>query len=341
MSANIFGDRFYGNRVPAWHKLGVISEIDQTGVEALTAIGGGFWLEQRPIQIMLNGEYKNTGDFAIVRSPTPDDAQEKVFGYSTKRYKLLQPLDAIELFDEKVNEPCETLGFLGKGERMFITWKLPEFYVGKEEDVVQNYGFCWIGFDGIMGAGLNVTTVRVVCQNTWAAALNDGENNKDYGKGKIFSGKHTMGNLKYKLGEWMEHVQENAEKQVELAESFFGKLVNHPLSNDKEIKSLLHYAYPDPEPIPLDYPKNLRQSKQESIDAQAEVAERYRTGIYELFNGQGTAITPDMWGLFNATTEYFNYAQVAKKPVDASILFGNRARNMNKMAEVLQYQVNK
>jgi len=231
------------------------------------------------VTVTLNNIPTETGDFAIVRSALPDDPQERVFGYTTDRYNILQPLDAVELFDEKVGEPVETLGMLGKGERLFLTWKLPETEVVKD-DVVQWYGFCAIGFDGVLGASLNVVTTRVVCQNTWTAAIAEAMQEKQSNKGRIYAGKHTSKNMKFKLGEWMNHVQSNTKKQVELTNSFFKQLTKVPLSNEKEVYRLLFTAYPDPKPLPEDYPAKLRASKEEKLEMDKKLMAQYRDGIY-------------------------------------------------------------
>ncbi len=334
MTHNIFGNRFYGNREPAWHKLGIVSNKEQSGAEAITSLGGGYWLEKRPVTVTLNNAPTETGDFAIVRSALPDDPEERVFGYTTDRYNILQPLDAVELFDEKVGEPVETLGMLGKGERLFLTWKMPETEVVKE-DVVQWYGFCAIGFDGVMGASLNVVTTRVVCQNTWTAAIAEAMQEKKSNKGRIYAGKHTSKNMKFELGEWMNHVQTSAKKQVELTNSFFKQLTKVPLTEEKEVYRLLFTAYPDPKPLPEDYPARLRESKEEKLEMEKRLMTQYRDGIFSLFSGNGTAITNDCWGLFNACTEYWNYGQIERKPANLSVLMGQRANRMNQMAETL------
>lgn len=342
MAHNIFGQRFYGNREPAWHGLGVVSDKDQNGVEALTAIGGGYWFEKRPVTVDLNGMPTKTGDFAIVRSPLPDDPQEKVFGYTTDRYKIMQPLDVVELFDTKVNKPIETLGMLGKGERLFLTWKMPEFDV-VANDTVKNFGFVAIGFDAVMGASLNVVTTRVVCQNTWMAAIAEAEGTKERGKGRIYSGKHTSGNMQKELGAWMGYVDQEATRQVALTNSLFKRFSQIPLEQENEVYKLLFSAYPDPEKLSVNayIPDSLRKGKEEKIEMEAEGMKRNRDGIYSLFSGMGTQITPDYWGLFNATTEWFNYGQTEKKPANLSILMGNRAKRMNDMVEVLSYEANK
>jgi hypothetical protein len=337
MSSNIFGNRFYGNRYPAWHKLGIVSEKDQNAVDALTAIGGGYWTEKRPIVVMLNGKQVETGDFAIVRSPLPDDPQERVFGYTTERYQMLQPLELCEMFDDAVSRPVETLGMLGKGERLFLTWKMPKIEVVKDDEI-QTYGFVAMGLDGVIGTSLNVVTTRVVCQNTWVAAIQEASSTHERGKGRIYSGKHTV-SMNAELREWMKYVQKRAEEKVRLTESFFSLLVNKPIKNDAEVVSLLNAAYPDPEPLSLDayIPDALRGKKERKIEDEREQAQKNRDGIYALFSGAGTSISPDYYGLFNASTEWFNWGQGTKKPAELSVMMGTRAQKMNAMAEVLFY----
>lgn len=340
MSANTFGNRFYGLRDAAWHKLGIVSQIEQCGVEALTAIGGGHVVEKYPNFALINGEYVPTNDFVLMRWPTPDDNQYRKFGHVEDRYAVLSSLEAVELFDQKVGKPVETLGFLGNGERMFLTWELPTIEVVKD-DVVKLYAFLALGFDSLMGTILATTTTRVVCENTWRAALSEAQYSGKKNVGVAFSGKHTQKNLKFALGEWMEHVQKRAEKEVGLVESFFKKLAATPLKSDEEVYKLLFQAYPNQDPFNKDVPDSLRQIEIDKVEDKNEKAQKNRDGIYALFSGAGTAITPDYWGLFNATTEWFNYGQSSKKAVEYSILLGNRAADMNRMAEVLKYQLSK
>jgi len=333
MMDNIYGERFYGHKYPAWHKLGIVNSDEQTAGDTLGMLTP-YWIEKRPVTLELNGRLVETGDFALVRSSVPDDVGERVFGYVTKQYTPLQPLDLAELFDDKVGEPVETMGMLGKGERMFLTWKLPSFDV-RENDEVQLFGFLATGFDGKMGAYLNVTSIRVVCQNTWQAAFAEGKNKKAKGRGTVFSGKHTQKDLPYRYGEWMGYVQEEASNQVQLVSSFFRLLANTPVQSDTVVQDILWEAFPNRE-VPEYYPGTLLDDKTASVEKHNDTMAQYRDGITEVFQGAGTDITPDLWGVFNATTEYFNWGQMAKKPVEASILMGNRSRNMNRVTKVLQ-----
>ena len=329
MSPNLFGNRFYGDRFPAWHKLGFVSKIARSAQEALSILGS-YWIEKRPVTVLLNGENQEVGDYALVRSPVPDDANERIFGYISSRYNILQPDDICTLFDESVHAPVETLGMLGDGEKLFLTWTLPEIYVN--DDPVKTYGFVASGFDGLFGTSLSVVTQRVVCENTFVMAINESQSankqDKKAGKGRIFTGKHISVNIGRDLGIWMEHVQEKALLKVNIAQAAFTRMDDTPVDNTADLANLLFKIYPDPKQLPDDYPIKLRGEKQAVIDDLSEKATKDRMLVEALFNGAGTSIKATGWGLLNAVTEYENYGRMTKKPAEASLIMGNRAQTM-------------
>jgi hypothetical protein len=339
MNANIFGNRFYGNRSAAWHLIGHVSQVDQGASEALGAIGGGHIVEKFPNYAYIDGQYVPTGDYVLTRLELPDDNQKRFFGHVSARYNVLGSLEVAELFDETVSQPCETIGFLGKGERMFLTWKMPTIFV-KEIDEVQTYGFVATGFDSLLGTALYLTTIRVVCQNTWSAAIAKGDTEKERGKGRIWSGKHVSGNMKRDLGAWMGHVQKNALRKNEQVGSLFDLLATRPISEEKEVYRLLFSAFPDPSTLDKENtPRELWGEEQNKIDESADRVSKNRDGIMALFTSAGTAIDASYYGLFNATTEWFNWGQNTKKPAEVSVLMGNRSVQMNKMMGVLRSNI--
>jgi len=339
MTANIMlQDRFFAHRTPAWHPLGTVSDEDLSASEVLQdKLDGGHFVEVRPLQGMLNGSLRDSGYFEIVRSGVKGDEREVSFGVTGERYQVIQAYEVCNVFDQKVMQPVETMGFLGDGERMFLTWKLPMSEVVKD-DPIQWYGFLAVGFDGKHGIRLYVVSVRVVCQNTWTLAVSQAKSRKqkeDELKGVIFTGKHSQTNLLYLVGEWMGHVQTVAERQVALAESLFGRFANKPITSEAQLDSLLNQAYPTRE-YKVIVPDSLREMEDQKVDVKNDARTRNRDGIKHLFNGAGTAITPNYWGLFNATTEWFNFGQMEKKPAGLSAVDGNRAANMDRMVKVLQ-----
>jgi hypothetical protein len=330
---NLFGERFYGHRIKPWHQLGLTTEEDMTAVEALTVLGGGYWFEKRPLTITLNGIPQEYGGFGIVRSATSDDPTERVFGTVTEQYNIIQPLRICELFDENVRQPVETLGMLGKGEKIFLTWKLPDMDI--KGDIVNLYGFIAAGYDGKFGSSLNLVKTRVVCQNTFSSAVAEAENSKVQGQGKVWSGKHNSTNIERDLGIWMEYVQQRAEFQLAKEQELFIKMAETPMEDKDTIYNLLFKIYPNPAKLPDYYPDKLRQEKQDKIDEMIEKSERDADMVMSLFNGEGTAIDATAWGLFNAVVEGENWARSTKKDAASSIMIGNRSKTMGVALDVI------
>ena len=325
MSANLFNNRFYGNREPAWHGLGVVSDTDRNAQEALSILGS-YFIEKRPVTIFMNGENVETGDYALVRSAVPDDQKEKNFGYATKWYNIVQPDTIAQLFDDNVKTCVETMGMLGSGEKVFLTWVMPSLDIKGDE--VKTYGFVACGYDGKFGASLSLVTTRVVCQNTFNIAIAQSESSQTSGRGRVYTGKHNSTNVARDLGIWMEHVQEKALGKVNVLQESFVQMAEKPVDDTASLANLLFQIYPDPKEVPADYPEKLRGEKQVKVDDLMEKATNDRRLVEALFNGEGTAINATAWGLFNAVTEYENWGRSTKKPAEYSILMGNRANTM-------------
>jgi hypothetical protein len=319
---------FYSLREEAWHKLGIVSQEPKTAQEALDAIGGGYYVEKRPIFVYVNGINQEVGDYALVRSAIPEDPKEYIFGYVSKEYNVLNPLNIVASFDENVKVPVETIGFLGNGEKMFLTWNLPRIFVGEKKDEVNCYGFVACGYDGRFGASLYTTFTRVVCQNTFNFAVQVAESQSSKG-GKMWAGRHNSTNLERDLGIWMEHVQEQAiQKQSESVEAF-NRMADFSFNDEEEIDEILGIIYPDPKPIPVDWPKKLMAEKEEKNEALLEKSLRDRQLVKSIFDGEGTDIDATAWGLFNSITEYENWGRATRKPAEYSIMLGGRGQTMS------------
>lgn len=338
MAANIHGKMVYSFNQPMWHAITEPSTVPMTAVEVIdNKFGGGFGIEIRPMFGFVNGDMgEQEGYNIIVRTASPYDQKEVVFGTCTDRYHPMQPREVAAMFDIKVLEFVETMGFLGDGEEMFVSWKMPAFDV-REGDGVDMYGIIRTGFNTLKGTKLFTATVRPVCQNTcvmaeaWARQNSDGK-----GKGMVWTGKGTNPNLLNELGSWLAHVQTQAIREASLVQGFFQKLAATPIKSDAEAKGLIFQAYPDMIDASEYWPSDLKGKKKADIEDFNKSQERVRSTIERLYMGEGTAITPDGWGLMNATTEAMCHYLPSKKPIAESVMFGGRQELTMKMVNVLK-----
>lgn len=107
----------------------------------------------------------------------PDTGE--VLGIVGKDYEIIQNRDAFSFFDSIVGGDgiqYETAGALGKGERIFITAKLPGYIKVGREDLIEQYLFLTTSHDGYGSITAAFTPVRIVCNNTLNAALRNHSN---------------------------------------------------------------------------------------------------------------------------------------------------------------------
>ncbi|MES2416658.1 MAG: DUF932 domain-containing protein [Bacteroidota bacterium] len=103
------------------------------------------------------------------------DDTDEVLGVVGRDYEVIQNVDAFSFFDSIVGGKdgilYETAGALGKGERIFITAKLPEYIKVGKNDLIEQYLFLTTSHDGFGSITASFTPIRVCCQNTLNAAL--------------------------------------------------------------------------------------------------------------------------------------------------------------------------
>jgi hypothetical protein len=322
----------------AWHKLGSF-EGAQSAIEASDKFKGGIPVfEKEATFVKIDGQFVPTENFAIVRLPMKHDPEIKIIGDGlSERYNIVQPTEIFQAFDERVKQPIETLGFIGDGEKAFVTWAMPRSIIVAGVDEVKLFGTILAGFNGKVSLSLSLIAFRTLCENTFNAAMEILRTTKSDGKsqGRVWVGHHNSPNILRDLGAWMGHVQKNAEEQVVLAENLFGKLASTPVDDKNVLKSLIEACYPAPEPIGF-FPDELRSEKQEKIDDMIAKAEADRVAIEGLFNGgDKTTKSNNLWDLFNNTTYYENHVRLSKKDTANSIVFGARASQMNDNVLVL------
>lgn len=163
---------FFSVQEKAWHGLGQIVAGYPTSREALQLAGLDYHVVKMPnIHRLQNGtESVSDNSFFTYRTDTGEILGDKL----GSDYNIVQNVDAFGFFDAIVDGDgmqYETAGALGKGERIFITAKLPGYIRVGNDDMIEKYLFLTTSHDGSGSITAAFTPVRIVCQNTLNAAL--------------------------------------------------------------------------------------------------------------------------------------------------------------------------
>ncbi len=325
MAHNLFGERFYSLRQPAWHGLGTVGDGEQGAVEIFNSLTP-YVITLEPIFADVDGLRLELPNKVITRHPTPDDPEYKSFGIVGDEYTIVDPLRSCEIWDESTQKSVETLGVLGRGESLFITTKLPSFDVNNGKnggDPVDSYLLLHNPY-GEGAIQVRVTPIRVVCQNTLIAAK--AASTESF---RIIHDK----NVESRLSQWMSGIVGRSEGiSVNLQEAF--NLMAATEVDDDAANDLLRRIYVDPAK-PSYVPDAAVMEKREkayensvawNVQARELVLEDWRgAGM-----GQDIAATQNTgWGLYNAVVEIEDY-RPAQRGADANrgynSLFGDRAQ---------------
>jgi len=168
---------FFSVKEKAWHGLGQIVEGYPTSSEALQLAGLDFNVIKLPnVHRLQDGtEIVSANSFFTYRTDTGDILGDKL----GSDYNIVQNGNAFSFFDAIVGGDgmqYETAGALGKGERIFITAKLPGYIKVGNDDFIEKYLFLTTSHDGSGSITAAFTPVRIVCQNTLNAALSNCSN---------------------------------------------------------------------------------------------------------------------------------------------------------------------
>lgn len=101
----------------------------------------------------------------------------QVYGYHGGRFTVLQDSELIEACRPLLETAeIETAAHLNEGARFFMCMRFKDNFTAEvvKGDPVQGYALAAHGHDGMLSATMGLTSVRVVCANTLAAAQGEG-----------------------------------------------------------------------------------------------------------------------------------------------------------------------
>lgn len=277
----------------AWHGLGQIIERYPTSAEAIQFAGLDYIVEKRPNRHDLPGgkTIVSNNSFFTYRTDTEAILGDKIGA----DYQIVQNKDAFSFFDAIVGGGdgilYETAGALGNGERVFITAKLPEYITVGREDLIEQYLFLTTSHDGTGSIFAAFTPVRIVCNNTLNAAMNNYTN--------ALKIRHTASAVD-RLKQAHELMGISRKKASELDTLF--NYWSQVRINDKEVRKLIQLAMV-PNKETLEHLKNEREDLlstafRNSTERVFEYAMADPTQQLEITAGT-------IYGAYNAITGYY------------------------------------
>ncbi|MBI2285149.1 MAG: DUF945 domain-containing protein [Bacteroidetes bacterium] len=317
---------FFSVKEKAWHGLGQIIDQYPTSAEALRFAGLDYKVVKENLYTnFFNADgqamdYKKrvTTHYATIRKDTGD-----VLGVVGKDYEIVQNVEAFSFFDAIVGGEgiqYETAGALGKGERIFITAKLPEYIKVGNSDLIEQYLFLTTSHDGYGSITAAFTPVRVVCRNTLNAALKNHSN--------CIKIRHTV-NAKDRL--------EQAHKLMGITNTLSAQLENifnrwsKVQITDPEVKKLIQQAMcPNKEVY-----NNLQTGKDDDLStAFKNICDNAFS--YAMSNETQTMDTTrgTLFGAYNSVTGYFQNVRQYKNDEAKlkSLLYGGIAQQRTQKA---------
>jgi phage/plasmid-like protein (TIGR03299 family) len=306
---------FFSVKQKAWHKLGQIVTGYPNSSEALQFAGLDFKVIKRPnIHRLDNGE-EVISKTSFFTSRIDNNA---ILGDRLGAdYEVVQNADAFAFFDAIVGGDgiqYETAGALGKGERIFITAKLPDYIRVGSDDLIEKYLFLTTSHDGFGSITAAFTPVRIVCANTLSAAMRN--------KTNTFKIRHTSG-AKDRLEEANRLMGMSNQLSVEL-EAIFNHWTRIRIT-DPEVKKLVQLAMvPNKEVL-----RNLNTGKDDDLST---VFRNMVNNVYEYAMASPTQLTETtkgtVFGAYNAVTGYFQNVRTYKDDEAKlkSLLYGGTAQ---------------
>jgi len=284
----------YAGKTP-WHGLGNQIDPDADLDQWRIAAGLNWYIQKRPLFHGIENEDgtrepKVIKDrFAHVRSDT-----QECIGIASNRFQLVQPGEILEFYRDLLTNSdftMETAGSLNGGAKIWALAKYAQSIVLNGRDVLNPYLLLASANDGSMSTVGDLTTVRVVCNNTLTMAV--GHNG---GKASVripHSRSFNADAVKRELGIAGDRIETFAEDA--------DKLANTPMSDEQMIEYYFNLFAKKDE-------KNNVTNEKSVKNVLNKLTYLYRAGPgSDLDTSHQTA-----WGALNALTNYVDFNQRAR-----------------------------
>ena len=277
-----------------WHKLGNVLPARQP-IEVWAKQAGMDWnICETPVRFMA----EQAGSLGSIH--TFDD-QKVLYRSDTKaplsvvsgRYQVVQPRSVLEFYrdlTEVSGFELETAGVLKEGKKFWALAKTGKQAVLKGQDAIHGYLLLATSCDGTLATTATPTTIRVVCQNTLAIALNGATSAIKVPHSTSFDPQAVKKQLGIAVSQWdafiyrMKALSERKVKNHEAMNYFLKVMCNTDLHADP---------------------------------AQGLVNERAMKKVQDLYEGNGKGALLDSakgtaWGLLNSVTEFVDHEKRAR-----------------------------
>lgn len=266
---------FFSRKELAWHGLGQIIQEATSPEEALRLANLDYEVSLQPIyaSFIPNGctvrgvepylevydkqnqfvkELKKKGALLPDNKAVCRLDNFEALGIVGNKYTVVQNIESLNfIYDILKHNPdikerndivIETAGVLGRGERIFVTAKLPKgFKIGEEKDYTELYIVFTNSHDGSSSLTAMVTPVRVVCNNTLSAALGNNKSKVSFKHTKNIHNAMKEGlsllNLSYEGFKANEQLY-NALLNIKVDSNLLDELICKAMLNDNQLLQL-------------------------------------------------------------------------------------------------------
>lgn len=309
-------DSMFSAREVPWHGLGTVVEEELYAKDALKAAGLDWEVILAPAlaEVPGIGDQPTNAYFPM----TLIDGKYEFVGNATRvvshKYELFQNEEGFAFLDNLVDQGLryQTAGSLRNRAWVWMTAKLPQQILIGGEEMIDVYLLLSNSHDGTKAVRVDVTPVRVVCQNTLNVAW--GSSKRSWSarhlssvEGRVEEARNTLELSFDYIDDW------KLQAELLLAEAF----------SDNKLAALLDEVVED-----------------------APRADNHRNTIRELFAAsptiKGTIAEGTKWGALNAIGEYYDHVRFSgddDRSTAASKALGTwegvNARTRNKAAKLL------